>query len=263
MMRALNTSGTGMVAQQYNLDVIANNLANVNTTGFKQQRAEFQDLMYQTFRTSGATTGANSRQPVSLQVGLGTQFSSTGTNFNQGALQSTGNSLDIAIQGDGFFRVLRPDGTTAYTRDGSFKRDETGLVVTSDGYPLDPPITVPAGATGLTIAPNGKVSAILPGQTEAQELPSSIQVTTFANPAGLQRVGQNLYTKGAASGDPSDGNPGEEGRGELRQYFLEGSNVEVVEEMVRMITAQRAYEINSKAIQTSDDMLSVVNNLKR
>lgn len=263
MMRALNTSATGMVAQQYNLDVIANNLANVNTTGFKQQRAEFQDLMYQTFRTSGAATGPNSRQPVSLQVGLGTQFSSTGTNFNQGAAQSTGNAMDLSIQGDGFFRVLRPDGSIAYTRDGSFKRDSTGLMVTSDGYPLEPAVTIPAGATGITISSSGTISAILPGQSEAQELPGTIQITTFANPAGLQRIGQNLYTKGLASGDPQDGVPGQEGRGELRQYFLEGSNVEVVEEMVRMITAQRAYEINSKAIQTSDDMLSLVNGLKR
>jgi flagellar basal-body rod protein FlgG len=252
-----------MVAQQYNLDVIANNLANVNTTGFKQQRAEFQDLMYQTFRTSGATTGANSRQPVSLQIGLGTQFSSTGTNFNQGPMQSTGNPLDVAITGDGFLRVLRPDGTVGYTRDGSLKRDQTGLLVTSDGYPLEPAVTIPPGATGITIAPNGKISAILPGNPEAQELPGGLEITSFANPAGLQRVGQNLYVKGAASGEAVDGTPGEEGRGEIRQYMLEGSNVQVVEEMVRMITAQRAYEINSKAIQTSDDMLSTINNLKR
>jgi flagellar basal-body rod protein FlgG len=252
-----------MVAQQYNLDVIANNLANVNTTGFKQQRAEFQDLMYQTFRTSGATTGANSRQPVSLQIGLGTQFSSTGSNFNQGPMQSTGNPLDVAITGDGFLRVLRPDGTVGYTRDGSLKRDQTGLLVTSDGYPLEPAVTIPPGATGITIAPNGKISAILPGNPEAQELPGGLEITTFANPAGLQRVGQNLYVKGAASGEAVDGTPGEEGRGEIRQYMLEGSNVQVVEEMVRMITAQRAYEINSKAIQTSDDMLSTINNLKR
>ncbi|MGV3614632.1 MAG: flagellar basal-body rod protein FlgG [Fimbriimonas sp.] len=263
MMRALNTSSTGMVAQQNNLDTIANNLANVNTTGFKQQRAEFQDLMYQTYRTSGATTGANSRQPVALQIGLGTQFTSTGTNFSQGPLQTTGNPLDLAVQGDGFFRVLKPDGTVAYTRDGTFKRDATGLVVTSDGYPLEPPLTIPPGATGITVSNTGKVSAILPGNPEVQELPGGIEITTFANPAGLQRVGQNLYVKGAASGDPADGTAGEEGRGEVRQYVIEGSNVQVVEEMVRMITAQRAYEINSKAIQTSDDMLGVVNGLKR
>jgi flagellar basal-body rod protein FlgG len=263
MMRALNTSATGMVAQQYNLDVTANNLANVNTTGFKQQRAEFQDLMYQTFRTSGATTGPNSRQPVALQVGLGTQFSSTGTNFTQGPMQNTGRVFDVAIQGDGFFRVLRPDGTLAYTRDGSFKQDATGLLVTSDGYSLEPPVTVPLNASAITIAPNGKISVRLPDNPDAQELPSGLEITTFPNPAGLERIGQNLYVKGAASGDPVDGAAGEEGRGSIAQYVLEGSNVQVVEEMVRMITAQRAYEINSKAIQTSDDMLSVVNNLKR
>lgn len=263
MMRALNTSATGMIAQQYNLDVIANNLANVNTTGFKQQRAEFQDLMYQTFRASGAQTGANTTQPVSMQIGLGTQFSSTGVNFTQGAMQETGNPLDMAIAGDGFFRLLKPDGTIAYTRDGTFKRDSTGLLVNSDGYPLEPAVTIPAGATSITVGGNGAISAILPGNSQAQQIPPGLTITTFANPAGLQRVGQNLFVAGGSSGDPVDVTPGENGSGSIKQYALEGSNVQVVDEMVRMITAQRAYEINSKAIQTSDDMLSTLNQLKR
>ncbi len=251
-----------MIAQQYNLDVIANNLANVNTTGFKQQRAEFQDLMYQTFRSSGAATGANSRQPVTMQVGLGTQFTSTGTNFLQGSLQTTGGTFDLAIQGDGFFRVLRPDGSVAYTRDGSFKKDANGVLVTADGYQLDPNITIPAEATNVTIGPGGQVNVTMP-DGQIQEAGEGIRITTFANPSGLERIGQNLYVRGAGSGDPVDGTPGEQGRGQIRQGVLEGSNVQVVEEMVRMITAQRAYEINSKAIQTSDDMLGVVNQLKR
>lgn len=252
-----------MVAQQFNLDVIANNLANVNTTGFKQQRAEFQDLMYQTMRASGASNGANAKQPVAMQVGLGTVASGTGTNFTQGTVQNTGNPLDVLVAGDGFLKVSRPDGTFAYTRDGSLKRDETGLLVTSDGYPIDPPVTIPANASAITIGSNGKVSAIVPGSSTPQELPQGIEVTSFPNPAGLTRIGKNLFVQGGASGEPTSGVAGEEGRGEIRQAMLEGSNVEVVEEMVRMITAQRAYEINSKAIQTSDDMLGVVNGLKR
>jgi flagellar basal-body rod protein FlgG len=250
-----------MVAQQYNLDVIANNLANVNTTAFKQQRAEFQDLMYQTFRASGAQTGGNATQPNSLQIGLGSQFASTAANFGPGALQATGNPLDIAINGDGFFRVQRGDGF-AYSRDGSFKRDAGGNVVTSDGYPLDPPITVPEGARALTVAPDGTVSIIPPGETDTQVI-GQIQLVMFTNPAGLTRVGQNLYLAGGGSGAPTEVTPGQQGSGELRSSFLEGSNVAVVEEMVRMILAQRAYEINSKAIQTSDDMLGILNSLKR
>ncbi len=262
MMRSLNTAGTGMVAQQFNLDTIANNLSNVNTTAFKQQRAEFQDLMYQTFKTSGSSTGPTSAQPVPLQVGLGSKFNASGTSFSQGPLQATGNPLDVAINGDGFFQIVRPDGSIAYTRDGSFKRDATGLLVTSDGFPLDPEITIPSGATGISIGPNGVVSAILPGTSEPSEL-GQITLATFSNPAGLTRLGGNLYQAGGASGDPEVVNPGEQGTGMLQAAFLEGSNVQVVEEMVRMILAQRAYEINSKAIQTADDMLGILNNLKR
>lgn len=262
MMRSLNTAGTGMVAQQYNLDVISNNLANVNTTAFKQQRAEFQDLMYQTFKASGVTTGSTTVNPVSLQVGLGAAFSANASNFAPGPLQATGNPLDVAINGEGFIQLQRPDGQIAYTRDGSFKQDANGLLVSSDGYAIIPEITIPAGATAIDIAANGTVNAILPGNTEPTPL-GQIQLATFSNPAGLSRVGQNMYLKGGASGEPVLVTPGENGAGDLKSRFLEGSNVSVVEEMVRMILAQRAYEINSKAIQTSDDMLGQLNQLKR
>lgn len=262
MIRSLNTAATGMVAQQYNLDVISNNLANVNTTGFKQQRAEFQDLMYQTFRASGATAGASTSAPAAMQVGLGSAFTASASNFEAGALQATGNPLDIAINGEGFFQVLRPDGQVAYTRDGSFKRDANGLMVTNDGYPVQPEITIPSGAIAISISDTGFVSAITPGNQDPQEL-GQIKLATFPNPAGLTRAGQNLFLKGGASGEATIGNPGENSVGNLRSGFLEGSNVSVVDEMVRMITAQRAYEINSKAIQTADDMLGVLNALKR
>lgn len=262
MMRALNTAGTGMVAQQMNLDVIANNLANVNTTAFKSQRAEFQDLMYQTFRASGAATGGETRLPQSAQIGLGSRFSASATSFTSGSLLTTGNPFDMAINGDGFFQVQLPSGETAFTRDGSFKRDANGLLVTSDGYPLVPNITAPSGARAITISPDGAVSAILPGNNDPTDL-GNLTVAIFTNAAGLTRAGQNLYLAGGASGEAQIVVPGQEGSGTLQQNFLEGSNVQVVEEMVRMITAQRAYEINSKAIQTSDDMLSILNNLKR
>ncbi len=251
-----------MVAQQYNMDVIANNLANVNTSGFKQQRAEFQDLMYQTFRASGATTGSNSNLPQAAQIGLGARFAASAPNFSQGPLSNTGNALDVAINGSGFFQVEQPDGSTAYTRDGSFKRDANGLMVTSDGYAVVPNVTIPAEATAVTVSPTGKVEGILPGQNEVVEL-GEIQLVQFSNPSGMTRIGQNLYKAGGASGEPQTVSPGENGAGTLSSEFVEGSNVQVVEEMVRMISAQRAYEINSKAIQTSDDMLSILNNLKR
>lgn len=251
-----------MIAQQYNLDTIANNLANVNTNGFKAQRAEFQDLMYQTWRASGASNGGASGNPEAMQLGLGVRFSGSTMNNGQGALQATGNPLEIAIQGDGFFQVTLPSGTTAYTRDGAFKRDANGLLVTSDGYALEPNITVPAGATQISVSPSGEVTAIKLGESAPTTL-GTIQLATFANPAGLTRMGQNLYTAGGASGQASVGNPGQNGSGSLAAGYVEGSNVQLVEEMVHMITAQRAYEINSKAIQTADDMLNVANQLKR
>lgn len=251
----MTTAGTGMIAQQFNLDTISNNLANVNTTGFKHQRAEFEDLMYQTYRGASATSNAT-------QVGLGTAFAATGSDFGEGALQTTGNPLDLAIQGNGFFQVQKPDGSVAFTRDGSFKTDANGQVVTSDGYPLDPPVQIPTNAIGFSVSNTGEILASIPGQTQSQVV-GNVQIALFANPAGLTRAGQNLFTSSAASGDPQVETPGSNGAGELKAGALEGSNVQVVEEMVKMIMAQRAYEINSKAIQTSDDMLSTINNLKR
>ncbi len=261
-MRALNTAGSGMVSQQMNLDVIANNLANVNTTAFKSQRAEFQDLMYQTLRASGAANNGETSLPQSVQVGLGSRFSASATNFNMGSLLTTGGVTDIAINGEGFYQVQIPGGEVAYTRDGSFKRDANGLIVTSDGNPLIPNMTLPSGARAISISPEGYVSAILPGNNDPTEL-GQIQLAIFTNPSGLTRIGQNMFQAGGGSGDASLVTPGTEGSGTIQQNFLEGSNVQVVEEMVKMISAQRAYEINSKAIQTSDDMLSVLNSLKR
>lgn len=251
-----------MVVQQRNLDTIANNLANVNTTGFKAQRAEFQDLMYQTVRASGAANSGAAQQPSALQVGLGSQFVASSGNFSQGAVQQTGNQTDLAITGDGFFKVEMPDGTSAYTRDGSFKINSTGELVTSDGYAISPSISIPNGATAVFVSANGTVSAKVPGQDEPQEL-GTLTITVFPNASGLTRIGQNLFSAGGASGAGEDRTPGQEGAGQIVQGALESSNVEIVFEMVRMITAQRAYEINSKAIQTSDDMLGVLNALKR
>ncbi|MCW5941774.1 MAG: flagellar basal-body rod protein FlgG [Fimbriimonadaceae bacterium] len=261
MIRSLNTAATGMVAQQQNLDVIAHNLANVNTTGFKQQRAEFQDLMYQTFRASGAITAGEVRAPQALQVGLGSKFVASATSFLEAPLQPTNNPLDLAIRGMGFLQISRPDGTVAYTRDGSLKVNSEG-VLTYNGDPLEPRVTIPTGARDVTIAPNGTVEGKV-GSSQTPENFGQIQVVMFANPAGLTRLGQNLYAAGGGSGDPQPTTPGENGSGEIQSGFLEGSNVQIVEEMVRMILAQRAYEINSKAIQTADDMLGVLNNLKR
>lgn len=262
MLRSLMTAATGMVAQQTNLDTIANNLANVNTTGFKQQRAEFQDLMYQTLQSAGVSSGSSSASPAAMQVGLGVKFSSTASNFDPGSLQVTDNPLNLAITGNGFFKVTLPDGTPAYTRDGSFKTDATGRVVTSEGYLLDPPVTIPANSSAISIDPSGAVSCISPDQASSQVV-GQIEITAVANPAGMNRLGNNLYQATEASGAPISGAPGQNGTGNLQPGYLEGSNVQVVEEMTRMITAQRAYEINSKAIQTADDMLGIVNNLKR
>lgn len=262
MMRALWTAGSGMVAQQANIDVISNNLANVNTTGFKKSRTDFQDLMYQTMRQSGAATGPDSQVPTGIQVGSGVRQVATQKIYTTGSFQQTGNDLDVAIEGDGFFQVTMPDGTYAYTRDGSFKRDSQGRIVTSDGYPIEPQITIPDRATELTISADGRVSAKMPDQTEAQDI-GEIQLVRFVNPAGLDSIGRNLLKETGASGQPVQVVPGQDGSGTLAQKYLEMSNVQVVEEMVNMIVAQRAYEINSKAITTSDEMLSQAANLKR
>lgn len=262
MMRSLNTSATGMVAQQLNLDVIANNLANVNTTAFKHQRAEFQDLMYQTVQAAGSLSGEGQKTPQALQIGLGTRNSGTTGDFKQGAMQQTGNPYDLTVTGEGFFRVKRPDGTIAYTRDGAFKRNGEGNLANSDGFTLDPVISIPDGVQVVSIAADGSVQAKVGGEDDPRDV-GKIQIATFINPEGLNRVGQNLYEASAASGPENTVTPGADGSGQIASGFLEGSNVQIVEEMVRMIQAQRAYEINSKAIQTSDEMLNTMNGLKR
>lgn len=262
MMRALWTAGSGMVAQQANIDGISNNLANVNTTGFKKSRTDFQDLMYQTIRQAGTQTGPDSEVPTGIQVGHGVRQVATQKIYTQGSFQNTGNALDVAIEGDGFFQIALPDGSFAYTRDGSFKKDSQGRIVTSDGYPLEPAIQIPDTATEVTISADGRVAAKMPGEAEPQEL-GDIELFRFVNPSGLESIGRNLLKETAASGQPVQAAPGEEGAGTLVQKYLEMSNVQVVEEMVNMIVAQRAYEVNSKAITTADEMLSQAANLKR
>lgn len=262
MIRSLWTAATGMAAQQLNIDVISNNLANVNTPGFKKSRVDFQDLLYQTLRTAGTTEAQGSMVPTGIQVGLGTRPAAITRIFSQGDFQQTNNPLDLVIEGDGFFQVLLPNGTTAYTRDGTFKLDSQGRIVTADGYPLDPEITIPAEATSISIGSDGTVSVTMAGQTTPQEL-GQIQIAKFINPAGLNNLGRNLLAPTAASGEPIVDTPGLNGLGTIAYGFVEMSNVKVVEEMVNMIVAQRAYEVNSKAIQTADDMLSIANNLRR
>lgn len=261
MIRALRTSATGMRAQQMNVDTIAHNLANVNTTGFKRTRMDFQDIFYQQIRTAGSPT-ADRQLPTGLQVGLGVRAAATQKLFSQGALEESGNPLDMAIEGEGFFQVTMPDGTIGYTRDGSFKRDAEGNVVTSDGYLLEPAIVVPQDATLITVAGDGTVSAQVGGEEEPQVL-GEIQLATFSNPAGLTAVGKNLFRKSPASGEPIINAPGTAGFGTISQGFLEKANVDVVEEMVGMITAQRAYEVNSRVIQGVDEMLEVAGGLLR
>lgn len=260
MLRALYSSAAGMQSQQMNLDVIANNLANVNTTGFKKSKVEFQDLVYQTTRAAGADQGAGNQLPTSIQVGHGSQPVSTARVFTTGELSQTGERLDVAIQGDGFFEVQLPDGTPAYTRDGALKLAADGRVTTSDGLVLQGGFQpVAAGTTSITIAPTGEVT--LQGADGVQAF--RVQLVRFANPAGLDSVGRNLYRETPASGAAEVGNPGENGYGDLQQGFLELSNVKVVEEMVNMIKAQRAYEVNSKAVQAADEMMQWSNNLRR
>lgn len=260
MIRSLWTAATGMTAQQLNMDVISNNLANVNTAGFKKSRADFQDLLYQVSRAAGTESVNGDEVPTGIQVGLGARSAAVQKIFTTGDLQQTGNDLDLAIEGNGFFRVLMPDGEEAYTRSGAFKKDGTGRMVTSDGYPLEPQIVIPENATRLSITEDGAVNVYLDGEAEPNQI-GTIELTTFSNPAGLEAIGRNLLLETPVSGAPVDGIPGQEGFGALAQGFLEGSNVNIMEEMVGMITTQRAYEINSKAIQTSDQMLQMVNNL--
>jgi len=254
MMRSLWISKTGMEAQQTQLDNISNNLANVSTNGYKRSHAVFEDLMYQNMRQAGAASSDQTELPTGLQVGLGTRAVATARNFSQGNLQQSANPLDVAIRGNGFFQIQLPDGTTGYTRDGSFQVSATGQLVTNTGFTVQPGITIPATAQSVTIGSDGTVSVVLPGQALPQSV-GQIQIATFVNPAGLEPKGQNLYGETAASGTPNAGVPGQNGLGTVQQGVVETSNVNVVEELVQMIQTQRAYELNSKAIQTSDQML--------
>lgn len=255
MNRSLWIAKSGMEGQQFKLDTIANNLANVATNGFKRGGVVFEDLMYDSLRQVGAASSDQTQLPTGLQVGLGARVSASTRNFSQGNLQQSGNHLDLAIKGTGFFQVQLPDGSTAYTRDGSFQLDPAGQMVTASGQVLQPGITIPANAQSVTVAADGTVSVTVPGQAQAQTL-GQLQLATFINPAGLDPRGQNLYAETAASGTPNTGAPGADGRGSLMQGYVEGSNVNVVEELVSMIATQRAYELNSKAIQTTDQMLA-------
>jgi flagellar basal-body rod protein FlgG len=260
MLRALYSSAAGMDSQQLNLDVIANNLANVNTTGFKRAKIEFQDLLYQTSRPAGAELGAGNQVPTGFQIGHGSRPVATARIFTNGELTRTGERLDVAIQGDGFFEVQMPDGSRAYTRDGALKMDANGRITTNEGLPLLSGFQpIPPGTTSLVIAPTGEVTASGPNGSQTFR----IQLVRFANPAGLEAIGRNLFRETPASGTPELGNPGENGFGELAQGYLEMSNVKIVEEMVNMIIAQRAYEVNAKAVQSADEMMQMANNLRR
>lgn len=254
MIRSLWIAKTGLDAQQTQMDVIANNLANVSTSGFKRSRAVFEDLLYQTLRQPGAQSSQQTQLPSGLQVGTGVRTVATERIFTQGNLQQTGNSKDLAIQGEGFFQVLLPDGTTAYTRDGSFQVDSQGQLVTASGFAIQPAMTIPADTLSITVGRDGTVSITQPGSTAPVQV-GALQLATFVNSAGLQSMGENLYAETAASGTANTNTPGSNGAGLLSQGYVETSNVNVAEELVNMIQTQRAYEINSKAISTSDQML--------
>ncbi|MEJ2646178.1 MAG: flagellar basal-body rod protein FlgG [Gammaproteobacteria bacterium] len=259
MNQALWVAKTGLDAQQTQMAVISNNLANVNTTGYKSSRASFESLLYQNARQVGAQSSQNTQLPTGLELGTGVRTVGTEKLFTQGNLVQTGNSLDVAIQGRGFFQVLKPDGTLAYSRDGSFKLDNTGQLVTNNGYVVQPAITIPSGAQSITIGTDGVVTAKLPGSSTPTQI-GTLQLADFVNPGGLQPVGQNLYEETASSGAPSTGNPGLNGLGTVVQGSLETSNVNVVSQLVDMIETQRAYEMNSKAISTTDQMMQYANN---
>lgn len=261
MMRSLYTAATGMDAQQTKMDTIANNLANANTTGFKRTRADFEDLLSETIRSPQAATPQGGAAPTPLQVGLGVRTSGTTRSFSQGDFVETGNPMDIAIEGGGFFRVTRPNGEYAYTRAGNFKVDAEGRLVTQRGELVEPRIQVPQNATSVTVSPDGQVTAAIPNETRPQEL-GQLELSTFVNPAGLEAIGGNLYVETISSGTPSFTRPGENGTGTITQGFLESSNVKAVEEMVAMISTQRSYELNSKVIQTADQMLQRLTNVR-
>lgn len=260
MIRSLWVAKTGLDAQQTQLDVISNNLANVSTNGFKRSRAVFEDLLYQTMRQPGAASSQQTTIPSGLTLGTGVRPISTERIFTQGSLQRTEGPLDMAINGQGFFQVTMPDGTLAYSRDGAFQRDSTGQIVTSSGYPLSPAIIIPVNATSITISRDGIVSVIVPPETRPTEI-NTVQLASFVNPGGLQSVGENLYIETASSGTPTPNTPGTNGTGLINQGYTETSNVNVAEELVTMIQTQRAYEMNSKVISTSDQMLARLSQL--
>jgi flagellar basal-body rod protein FlgG len=261
-MRALWTAATGMHAQQLTLDVISNNLANVQTAGFKRSRVDFQDLVYEILQAPGASSAQGQEVPSGFQVGHGSRAVATQRLFVKGDLQQTGNLLDLAIEGDGFFQIQLPSGDTGYTRSGAFKKNSQGQLVTSDGFTVQPQITIPPTAISVSVGVDGTVSVVQAGQSQPQTV-GTIELVRFINPAGLQSQGRNLFLPTQASGDATPGTPGSDGLGTLLQGFVEGSNVNVVEEMVGMIITQRAYEINSRAIRTADEMMQTANNLVR
>jgi flagellar basal-body rod protein FlgG len=262
MIRALWTAGSGMTVQQANLDVISNNIANVNTAGFKRSRADFQDLMYQTLRLQGARNEGGNQVPTGIQIGHGAMLAAVQKVFVQGDYQNTGNELDVAIEGNGFIQITLPSGDRAYSRGGSLKRDSEGKVVTSDGYSVEPSITIPQNTVDVSIQADGTVSAQVAGQSAPQQI-GRIELATFQNPSGLKAMGKNLYTETDASGSPIIGNPGENGLGTLLQGYVEMSNVNIMQEMINLIIGQRAYEVNTKAIQAADEMLQMTTSIRR
>ncbi len=262
MIRSLFIAATGMEAQKMNIDVISNNLANVNTAGYKRSRADFQELIYQDIKTPGTLSAEGALIPSGIQLGLGVKPVAVQKIFFQGDFVQTGNNLDLVIEGEGFFQITKPDGEVAYTRSGAFKMDNEGRIVTSDGYPLDPSLTIPANTQSITVGSDGKVTVIQSGSKTPVEI-GQIELARFINPGGLKAIGKSLFEPTASSGEPTTAKPGSEGLGTINQGYIEMSNVNIVEEMVNMIVSQRAYEINSKAVQASDEMLQIANNLKR
>jgi flagellar basal-body rod protein FlgG len=261
MFRSLNIAATGMTAQQMQLDGISNNIANANTDGFKKERVDFQDLLYQTIRAAGTQTSNSTVSPTGLQLGSGVRVVGTSRVFSQGELLVTNNPMDIAIEGEGFFVVQQPDGNPAYTRTGALQKDSQGQLVTAEGMPLDPPIIIPAEAVSVSVGADGTVNAMMQGQAAPVQL-GQLNIATFVNPSGLQALGHNLYIPSAASGEAQSGTPGSDGRGALLQGALEKSNVNVVEEMIGLISAQRAYEMNTKIVTAADDMLRAATQMR-
>lgn len=262
MQRSMFIAATGMEAQRLNIDVISNNLANVNTTGFKRSRADFQELMYQGLKEAGASSAEGTVLPTGIQVGLGVKPAAVQKIFKQGDFVSTENPLDLVVEGKGFFQILTPEGEVAYTRAGAFKLDSEGNIVNSDGYSMEPAITLPSNTLSITITTDGTVSVLQDGNNSPVEI-GQIELAQFINPGGLTSIGKNLFLSNESSGEATTGAPNSEGFGSVNQGFLELSNVNVVEEMVNMIVSQRAYELSSKVVQTSDEMLQLANNIKR